>query len=263
MTSRAQTVAGTVDLADAGSTVKIYDGTTQIGTATADSNGGWTADVTLTNRGANVVTATDANAAGTGTSNSVTYTVARGSTGGTGSTGTATLPTVAITSTAGTVTSIAQTVAGTVDLADAGSTVKVFDGTTQIGTATAASNGGWTANVKLANRGANVVTATDVNAAGTGTSNSVTYTVARRHTRNASATPTITGVSSATSAPNTIVGTDPSATANDPANTLAAILSAPTTAGTGSSPNPSQSDTGLFGSLAASGVSGGQFAFNS
>src|SRR5208337_1544238 len=96
---------------------------------------------------------------------------------GTGSTGTG-KPTVAITSTGGTVTSIAQTVAGTVDLADAGSTVRVFDGTTQIGTAMAASNGGWTANVKLTNGGANAVTATDANAAGTGTSNSVTYTVA-------------------------------------------------------------------------------------
>src|SRR5208337_2317761 len=76
-------------------------------------------------------------------------------TGG-GSTG-AVKPTVAITSTGGTVTPIAQTVAGTVDLADAGST----------------------ANVTLAHLGANVVTATDTNAAGTGTSNSVTYTVAR------------------------------------------------------------------------------------
>src|SRR5271165_822421 len=116
-----------------------------------------------------------------------------GSTGtGTGSTGTDTLPTVAITSTGGTVTSRAQTVAGTVDLADAGSTVNIYDGTTQIGTATADSNGGWTADVTLTNRGANVVTATDANAAGTGTSNSVTYTVAgRRHTWNASATSTI------------------------------------------------------------------------
>src|SRR5271166_5788706 len=121
------------------------------------------------------VTGTGSTGAGTGSTGTGT-----GSTGtGTGSTGTDTLPTVAITSTGGTVTSRAQTVAGTVDLADAGSTVNIYDGTTQIGTATADSNGGWTADVTLTNRGANGVTATDANAAGTGTSNSVTYTVAR------------------------------------------------------------------------------------
>jgi hypothetical protein len=53
--------------------------------------------------------------------------------------------------------------------------VTVLDGTTQIGSATVAATGGWTANVTLANAGANVLTATDTNAAGTGTSNAVTY----------------------------------------------------------------------------------------
>ena len=83
-------------------------------------------------------------------------------------------PTVVITSAGGTVTSAAQTITGTVDVADADSTVTVLDGTTQIGTATVVANGGWSANVTLVNQGANVLTATDSNSAGTGTSNSIT-----------------------------------------------------------------------------------------
>ena len=163
--SSAQTITGTVDVADAGSTVKILDGTTQIGSATVAANGAWSANVTLLNQGANVLKATDTNAAGTGTSNSITDTLH------------SVVPTVAITSAAVTTSSSAQTITGTVDVADAGSTVKILDGTTQIGSATVAANGAWSANVTLLNQGANVLTATDTNAAGTGTSNSITDTL--------------------------------------------------------------------------------------
>ncbi len=54
---------------------------------------------------------------------------------GTGSTP-QTAPTVTITSKGGTTTAAAQTITGTVDVADAGSTVTVLDGTTKIGSAT-------------------------------------------------------------------------------------------------------------------------------
>jgi hypothetical protein len=163
VTSASQTIVGTVDAADAGSTVKVLDGTTQIGSATVGANGAWSANVTLPNQGTNVITATDANAGGTGTSSAVTYTFH------------SVAPTVAITSAGGTVTSASQTIAGTVDAADAASTVNVLDGTTQIGSATVGANGAWSANVTLPNQGANVITATDANAAGTGTSSAVTY----------------------------------------------------------------------------------------
>jgi hypothetical protein len=73
--SAAKKIAGTVDVADAGSTVTVLDGTTKIGTATVSSTGAWSTAVTLANSGANVITATDTNANGTGTSNSVTYTL--------------------------------------------------------------------------------------------------------------------------------------------------------------------------------------------
>lgn len=74
-TSAAQTITGTVDVADGGSTVTILDGTTKIGVGTVTAAGGWSANVTLPKQGANAVTATDTNAAGTGTSNTVTYTL--------------------------------------------------------------------------------------------------------------------------------------------------------------------------------------------
>ena len=96
----AQTISGTVDVADAGSTVKIFDGTAQVGTAVVGSDGNWSTKVTLAHTGANVLTATDANVAGTGTSNAVTFNL------------TTAAPTVAITSAGGTVAQAAQTIIG-------------------------------------------------------------------------------------------------------------------------------------------------------
>ena len=198
-TSAAQTITGTVDVADAGSTVTILDGATKIGSATVAASGGWSANVTLAAQGANVITATDANAAGTGTSSAVTYTLT--------SAPPKTPPTVAITSKGVTTTSAAQTIAGTVDVADAGSTVTILDGATKIGSATVAASGGWSANVTLANQGANVITATDANAAGTGTSSAVTYTLTSAPPK----TPPTVAITSkgvtTTSAAQTIAGT--------------------------------------------------------
>ena len=64
----------------------VLDGTTSIGTAVVATNGGWSTNVTLTNQGANVLTATDTNAGGTGTSAPVTYTL-NSTSGGGGSNG--------------------------------------------------------------------------------------------------------------------------------------------------------------------------------
>jgi cysteinyl-tRNA synthetase, unknown class len=96
--------------------------------------------------------------------------------GGGSSSGPATPPTVTITGADQTVTSATQKIIGTVDVADAGSTVHILDGSKQIGTATVAPDGSWSTKVTLP-QGANVLTATDTNATGTGTSNSVTYTL--------------------------------------------------------------------------------------
>ncbi|SED63550.1 hypothetical protein SAMN05519104_3975 [Rhizobiales bacterium GAS188] len=160
-----QAVTGTVTDADggtAGTTVTVFDGTTQVGTATVQANGSWSTSVTLTN-GTNALTAKDTDPAGnTGTSNPVTYTLS------------GTSPVVTITSPAGSTTSVTQTVTGTVDVADAGTTVTLLDNAAQVGTATVQANGSWSTSVTLVN-GPNTLTAQDTNSSGTGTSNAVTY----------------------------------------------------------------------------------------
>ncbi|MCP3391766.1 Ig-like domain-containing protein [Bradyrhizobium sp. CCGB12] len=70
-----QTITGTVGVADAGATVTILDGTTAIGTAIVQGNGGWSTSVTL-NNGPNSLTARVSDAAGnTTTSAAVVYTL--------------------------------------------------------------------------------------------------------------------------------------------------------------------------------------------
>jgi uncharacterized protein (TIGR01370 family) len=191
VTQASEKITGTVDVADAGSTVDVLDNGKQVATATVGTGGAWSATVTLA-QGSNVITATDTNAAGTGTSDPVTYnyqgsTSGAGSTGtgstGTGSTGTGSSgsgsgstaePTVAINGSGGTVTQASEKITGTVDVADASSTVDVLDNGKQVATATVGTSGAWSATVTLA-QGSNVITATDTNAAGTGTSDPVTY----------------------------------------------------------------------------------------
>ena len=162
-----QTISGTIDTADSGLQVSIYDGSTLIGTATPSSNGVWgTAVSLLPMQGAQSVTAQATNAAGgVGTSNSVTYSIVA--------------PTLAISSAGGSVYEAPQTISGTIDTADSGLQVSIYDGSTLIGTATPSSNGVWSAMVSLLQtQGVQSVTAKATDAAGLlGTSNSVTYDV--------------------------------------------------------------------------------------
>ena len=71
-----QTIAGTVDVADAGATVTIYDdGATPVTTAVVQGDGSWSASVTLSS-GANSLTAKVSDLAGnSSTSNTVVYTL--------------------------------------------------------------------------------------------------------------------------------------------------------------------------------------------
>ncbi|RXG85150.1 hypothetical protein EAS61_36810, partial [Bradyrhizobium zhanjiangense] len=88
-----------------------------------------------------------------------------------------TAPAVAITSAGGPVNQASQTITGTVDVADAGATVTILDGTTAIGTATVLGNGSWSSTVTL-NNGQNSLTARVSDAAGnTATSSAVVYFV--------------------------------------------------------------------------------------
>ena len=73
-----QVVTGTVNLADAGTTVSLYDnnGTASIGTAVVQAGGTWTTTVTLVGDGPHSLVAKDTDAAGnTGTSAPVVFTL--------------------------------------------------------------------------------------------------------------------------------------------------------------------------------------------
>jgi Ca2+-binding RTX toxin-like protein len=76
---RTQTISGTIDSADAGATVSIYDGSTLLGTTTPDGSGAWSMTVDLLSiQGPQSVEAQATNSKGTGTSNAVVYEVQPG-----------------------------------------------------------------------------------------------------------------------------------------------------------------------------------------
>ena len=163
-----QTVSGTVDVAYVGTTVTLldtYDGvTTQLGTATVGSGGVWSKTVNLSGDGTHTIVALDT-AANVTTSTPVVFTLDT------------TAPTITITTSGGSINQPGQTITGTVDVADAGATVTILDGTTAIGTAIVQSNGSWSSNVTLVN-GSNSLTAHVIDAAGNNaTSSAVVYTL--------------------------------------------------------------------------------------
>src|SRR5262249_33648720 len=75
-------------------------------------------------------------------------------------------PVVTITSEGGPTDQPVQTVTGTVDVADAGSTVTVFEGMTALGTATVGLDGSWSTSVTLSGDGTHTLVARDTDAAG-------------------------------------------------------------------------------------------------
>ncbi len=85
-------------------------------------------------------------------------------------------PTVAITTPGGTVRSAALTVAGTVGIEDAGTTVRILEGATQLGTGTVGANGAFSVGVTLSGNGPHSLVASDTDAAGNvGTSGAVAF----------------------------------------------------------------------------------------
>ncbi|MEG4257184.1 DUF4347 domain-containing protein, partial [Microcoleus sp. Pol8_C2] len=123
------TLAGT---AEPNSTVNILQGTTALGTATADADGNWTfTPTTALADGTYAFTATAADAAGnvSEASTPVNLTID------------ATASSVPSITTAGTTSDTTPTLAGT---AEPNSTVNILQGTTALGTATADADGNWT-----------------------------------------------------------------------------------------------------------------------
>ncbi len=153
------TLTGT---AEANATVKVFDGVTLLGSVSADGTGAWTYTTAALTNGAHSLTATATDAAGnTG--------VASGALGVTIDTTAPVAPSIASFSTDSGVVGDGITNDNTLTLtgtAEANATVKVFDGATLLGTATANGTGAWTYTTGTLTNGAHSLTATATDAAG-------------------------------------------------------------------------------------------------
>ena len=164
------TLTGT---AEANSTVKVYDGATLLGSATANGSGAWSyTTAALTNGGHNLTaTATDA-AGNTGVaSTALNVTI---------DTAAPVAPTISLFSTDSGVVGDGITNDNTLTLtgtAEANSTVKVYDGATLLGTATANGSGAWSCTTAALVDGGHSLTATATDAAGNSGAASATLNV--------------------------------------------------------------------------------------
>ncbi|PJG49989.1 hypothetical protein CVM73_38840, partial [Bradyrhizobium forestalis] len=159
--------------AEANSTIKVFEGTTQVGTATTNSSGAWSVTTSALSAGSHALTAKAIDVAGnvSAASTAVDAVVGSGTSGSTGSgtsgTGTGTAPAAPKIASFSTDSGIAGdhitsdktlTLDGT---AAANSTVKVFDGTTQLGSVTADASGAWHYTTAALLDGKHSFTATD------------------------------------------------------------------------------------------------------
>jgi hypothetical protein len=149
-------------MAVANSTIKVFDGTTQIATATADATGHWTTlPTSALSDGTHNLTATDTDSSGHTSASSTAFSI-------TIDTHAPGAPTLAAYSQAG--SAVGNTTAlndlvlkGT---AEASSTIDVFDGGKQIGTAHTNSAGAWSYDTGNLANGTHSFTANAVDAAG-------------------------------------------------------------------------------------------------
>jgi hypothetical protein len=151
--------------AEANSVVAVYDGTTQIGTATTNGSGVWGYTTGALATGSHSLTARATDAAGNTGAASAAVTA---SIGGTTPTAPAAPRIVSISNDSGIAgdgitNDSTLTLAGT---AAAYGTVNVYDGTTQIGTATANSSGAWSYTTTALADGNHSLTATVTNSSG-------------------------------------------------------------------------------------------------
>ena len=158
------TLTGT---AEANATVKVYDGATLLGSATANGSGAWSYTTAALTNGAHSLTATASDAAANTGAASAALSV-------TIDTVAPSAPTHRPTDTHCSIR-MKVTLTGT---AEANSTVKVFDGTTLLGSATANGSGAWSYTTSPLSNGAHSFTATATDAAGnTSPASQVTITI--------------------------------------------------------------------------------------
>ncbi len=150
-----------------GETITLYDGSTVVGTGTTFFVGVWNVTCQPLSEGLHTLTATQTNpSTGVTSAGSATFTFLVDTKA----------PVVSIAGAAGTTSQQAQTISGTIDIADAGSTVLVYDGTTQISAVMSDPSGQWSTTISLVKLGANAITAQASDVAGnSGTSNALTY----------------------------------------------------------------------------------------
>ena len=139
--------------AAAGSIVKVYDGSTQVGSTTATSTGSWDYITQVLSDAKHTLTATATNSSGQTSVASAALAV-------TVDTKAPAAPTVA----SDTVDSSNHVVAS--GNAEANSTIKVYDGTTQVGTATTNASGAWAVTTAALAAGTHALTATATDVAG-------------------------------------------------------------------------------------------------
>src|SRR5215472_7951341 len=141
--------------ADANAAVTISEGSTLLGTTTANANGVWSFTPTNLAQGLQTITASETNAAGLTGSSSLTFTYLR------------TAPKVTV--------ALADDTSGgkhiTADdaltgMADPNATVKISEGSTVLGTTTANANGVWSFTPTNLAQGLQTITASETNAAG-------------------------------------------------------------------------------------------------
>ena len=167
--------------AAANSTVNVFDGTTQLGTATANSSGQWHLTTQVLSDGPHNLTATDTDSSGHISASSAAFSV-------TIDTHAPGAPTMAVYSQGG--SAVGNTTAlndlvlkGT---AEANSTIDVFDSGKQIGTTSTSGSGAWSLDTGHLANGSHSFTATAIDVAG----NISAASLAKAETVTAPATPT-------------------------------------------------------------------------
>ena len=165
--------------AEAGAKVKLYDtdGTTLLGTTTADGSGAWAITASTLGQGTHTVTAKATDVAG----NVSTVSASHGVTIDTAAPAASSTPVLDAASDTGISNSDGITAATTptfTGTAEAGATVKLYEGATLLGSATAA-GGNWSIASSLLGEGQHTVTTTVTDAAGnvSGASSGLTFTI--------------------------------------------------------------------------------------
>jgi hypothetical protein len=169
------TLSGT---AVAGAVVSVFDGSTLLGTATANGAGNWSFTPSAVADGGHIFTATVADAAGnvaTSASYAVTVDTTPPAAPLIGSVTDNVAPFVGPIANGGSTNDTTPTINGSG--VSAGATVSIFDGSTLLGTTTADGLGNWSFTTAPLTQGSHSLTATVADAVGNASAPSVAYTV--------------------------------------------------------------------------------------